>query len=451
LPVKAIKVLAIIVVVLVVLLVAGVFFLNRYVQSPAFKDTVLSSARGALGSEVKINDFDVSLFSGVTLRGVAIGNPEGFPGDLLSADAFVLRYRLLPLLSKRLEIEQLSLEKPVLRLMRGAGNAWNYEKIGGASSGGTGGGGSAQPASSPATSAPLDVTLSKLAMNHGEFVVLNEKNKMLVRIQDVELSSSVNLEGSKLTGRGRAGIETINVADSLFARQLEAPVSITTDEVKLSPLSGKLAGGDVSGELILKLAGGMKYLVNLQLDNGNVSKLLEEAGAKKQVMTGKLHLTTKLEGTGGLPTIVGFGNAEIKDGKLLDVPVLNLLATLLQVAELRDLKFDECTMQYVITNNVMQTQEIRVISPRVQITGTGTVSLEDYSLNHNLTLALAKGMLDRVPKEIRGIFTERPDGFLALDFRVSGPYDSPKTDLTARLAKGAADQLLQKGIEKLFK
>jgi hypothetical protein len=38
-----------------------------------------------------------------------------------------------------------------------------------------------------------------------------------------------------------------------------------------------------------------------------------------------------------------------------------------------------------------------------------------------------------------------------LDFRVWGPYDSPKTDLQQRIVKGAAEQLLQKGLEKLFK
>ena len=84
----------------------------------------------------------------------------------------------------------------------------------------------------------------------------------------------------------------------------------------------------------------------------------------------------------------------------------------------------------------------------MQITGKGTVSLADYTLNHDMTLAFAKEILDQVPKEIRGVFTRRPDGFLGLDFHVSGPFNSPKTDLAERLVKGAAEQFLEKEFQK---
>ena len=115
---------------MVILAGAGLYFANRYVQSPAFKEQVLATARKELGSDVRVDEFRVSLFSGVALRGVTISNPKDFPGNLLTADAFVLRYRLLPLLHRRVEIEQLSLDKPVITLARNDKSEWNYEKIG---------------------------------------------------------------------------------------------------------------------------------------------------------------------------------------------------------------------------------------------------------------------------------------------------------------------------------
>ena len=193
-----------------------------------------------------------------------------------------------------------------------------------------------------------------------------------------------------------------------------------------------------------------KYTVNLQVRDADIDTLLQEAHTKR-VMNGKLQATVALEGTGGLPTIVGNGRAEIVGGKLAEIPLLNQLSFLLQVPALKDLKFDECRVEFSMSNNVMQTPVIRLISPEVQLTGKGSVNLEDYSLNHDMTLALAKDMLAHVPKEVRAIFTERSDGYLALDFRVWGPYDSPKTDLQQRIVKGAAEQLLQKGLQKLFK
>jgi hypothetical protein len=68
-----------------------------------------------------------------------------------------------------------------------------------------------------------------------------------------------------------------------------------------------------------------------------------------------------------------------------------------------------------------------------------------------MPLAVAKDLLTRAPKEVRNVFTQRPDGFLTIDFRVWGPYDSPKTDLQNRLVQGAAEQLIEKGLKKLLK
>ena len=71
-----------------------------------------------------------------------------------------------------------------------------------------------------------------------------------------------------------------------------------------------------------------------------MAKLLQEANTKP-VMSGKLMATTTLAGTGGLPTIVGNGRAQIDSGQFMEIPILNLLATLLQMDALRNLKFSE--------------------------------------------------------------------------------------------------------------
>lgn len=448
---KAIKIIGIILAMLVLLVVGGLFYASHYLRTPAFKETVLNSARGALGSDVTIDKFDVSLFSGITLGGVRIANPQGYAGDLLTADAFVLRYRLLPLLRGRVEIQQLSLDKPVVTLARGAGGAWNYEKLGGAPAPAPSQ--PAAPVTAPTTPAspPLDVTLSKLAMNHAVIVMLDESGKSLIRIDDANLTCAVNLEGGKLSGTGKTSIETMDVANSLFVRKLGAPVTISTDAIKLAPLDGTIAAGKISGDAGLRLTGGAAYMANVQVKDADLAKLIEEAGVKKKVMTGKLQLTTKLEGTGGLPTMTGNGKAEIVGGQVADIPLLNTLAALLQISALRNLKFSECVVEYSLANNVMQTPVIRLVAPDVQISGKGSVSLADYSLNHTMTIAFTTNAIAATPKEVRALFAPRQDGMQALDFKVWGPYDAPKTDLTDRLVNAAAQHLIEKGLQKLFK
>ncbi|MBI5686363.1 MAG: AsmA family protein [Verrucomicrobia bacterium] len=447
---KLLKILLAIVLLIGLLVGGGVWYLNGYLQTPEFKEKVLAAARDSLGTEVKIADMNVSLFSGVRLKGIVVGNPPGFAGSLLAADSFVLSYNLVPLLSRRVEVEQLSANKPVVTLARNEKGEWNYDKLGVAAGGAPAAKPAAQSAAGESGAPALDLALSKLAVTDGEVTLLGEKGKPLTKIQGLDFFSAVSFIGGKLSGNGLAKIGTFAIAESLFVRQLDSPVSMTASEIKLSPATGKLAGGDVRCDLTLKLAGGFRYLLNLQAKDSDVAKLLQEAGVK-EVITGKLQGTTAVEGTGGLPTIVGKGRFEITKGQLMQLPLQGVLASLLQVAELREIKFDECVLEYTLANSVLQTPVIKLSSTGIQVTGKGAVSLTDCTLNHEITLALSKPLLAKAPKELQSAFKDRGDGFLTVDFHVTGPYDSPKTDLTQGLLKNAVQQQLQQRLFKLFK
>ena len=439
---KAVKILLVIVVVLGLIVAGGLWYLTRFVQSPEFKEQVLKATRDATGTDVKVGTMKVSIFSGIDLDDVTIGNPAGFTGNLLTARSFALHYRLMPLLQKRVEVETLTLDTPVITLAKNDKGDWNYDKIGGETKASTGKPASGAPREKPSGGTGLDIAISRIEMKHASVVMMNGSGKELLRITDVNFSSSVNLSGDKLTGNGKASIAEAVAANSLFIRDVATPVALTGGEVKLTPLTGKIADGDLAGDAGLI---GSKYSVNLKIKDADIVRLIQEAGVSKRVFSsGKLQLTTALTGTGGLETIVGDGKAEITGGQLVDVPLLTLMSTILQVTALRDLKFDECLLEYIISNNVMQTPVISLKSPQVQITGKGHVALDDYSLDHALTLVLAKGALEKTPKEVRAIFTAREDGSYAINFKVWGPYDHPKTDLDKIVLKGAAGQILQR-------
>lgn len=453
---KAIKVIVVILAVLMALVLivvsAGLYLTNRYLQSTAFKAQALQAAHKELGADVRIDDLKASLFSGVELHGVTIGNPSGFSGNLVTADAFILRYRLLPLLSRRVEIEQLSLDKPLVTLSQNDKGEWNYERIGATETETKPKPGSPAPlgATKSEKSVPLDIVLSKLTVTRGALSMVDDSNKPLVKVEGIDFSSSVSLTDNKLAGTGKAGIDKIDLSGKLFVQKAGAQVQLVPDHVMLSSLHGELAGGTISGDVSVNYATGLLYAVNVALTNSDVARLLQDAGAR-QVVSGKLNVATSLTGTGGVPTVVGSGRVQLDHGKLMEIPLLDLLGLLLQIDVLRDLSFDQCLVEYSISNNVMQTPVIRVTSPQVQITGSGSVALDKYTLNHNMTITLARGALDNTLPQIRSLFTEQPDGSLSLNFKVWGPYDSPKTDVTKRLTQNVGKQLLQKGLQQLFK
>ena len=344
-----------------------------------------------------------------------------------------------------MEIEQLSLDKPVITLARNDAGGWNYEEFGAKEGKTKPANATPKPAASAksATASPLDIVLSKLAIDRGTVSMVSEKNKPLVTVDGINFSSSVSLLDNKLAGTGKAGIDKVGVAGALFVEKVATPVTFDADQVKLTALSGTLAKGALAGDVALKISDGFQYIVNLQVKDSDMGTFFQEAG-RKAVLSGTLKATVAVKGTGGLPTISGNGRAEIDNGQMMEIPLLNTLATVLQIDVLRDLKFSECVLEFSISNNVMQTPVIRLTSPEIQITGKGSVSLDDHSLHDNMTLTFTKGVLDRYPDEIRNVFTEQTDGSRALDFKVMGTYDRPKTDLGKRILTGVGQQLLQK-------
>ena len=129
---KILLAVAVLVLVLLVAVVGYGIHLVRWLDTPEFKATLLQKARDAVGTDVQVAELGISLFSGVTLKGVVVANPAPFSGSILRADAFVLRYRLLPLLRGRLLIDELSLERPVISLASDTKGVFNYERLGGA-------------------------------------------------------------------------------------------------------------------------------------------------------------------------------------------------------------------------------------------------------------------------------------------------------------------------------
>ncbi|MDA2933385.1 AsmA-like C-terminal region-containing protein [Acidobacteria bacterium AH-259-D05] len=294
----------------------------------------------------------------------------------------------------------------------------------------------------------FDVTLSQFSISDGEISMLSSRGEMLTQIRGLALNSSVSFVEDRLSAVGTLSLETLNLGDSLFVRSLSAPVTISPEELKLSPISGKLAEGDFSGDIVLSTAGNFRYLLDIQVKEADVSTLLREAEVASR-MNGKLQASVQVEGRGGVSTMVGKGRASVVGGKLAQLPAQDLLATLLQVASLREIEFDECLVEFILADNILETPVIRLISPLVQVTGKGSISLEQNTLDHDMTLALSKEVLPVLPAPLLGAFNQRVDGFYSLDFRLWGPFNSPKMDIQQRLVKGAAQELLEKGLEGL--
>jgi hypothetical protein len=416
-------------------------------NTPAFQKTLVDQATAAAGAEVRVKEMDISLFSGVTLKGIAIANPVPFPGDFLTAEAFVLRYRLRPLLAGRVEVERLALERPRLALAMDARGGFNYEKLGGSARAGA----KAPPAAAPAAVVPLRIVLKQLAVKHASVVMTDHTKARLLAVEDIDFRSAFEVEAGIAQGSGQASIATLNLADLLFVRGVEAPLSMSKETVKLAPIRGRVAGGRAAGDLTVYLKGGFRYVANLEVTGANVKTLLAEAKSGGGV-SGTLVAKGTFEGSGGLPTMKGHGRGTITDCRVEHGRTLALLAGILQVPELASPDFDECRAEFTQSGARLSTPVLSLEGPAVRLTGKGTVNLVTYGLDYQMSLALAPKVFAKVTRpELRPAFKERGDGFFVIDFRLYGTTLDPQTDLLSRIGKAAATGAAKDQLNRLFK
>jgi uncharacterized protein involved in outer membrane biogenesis len=450
--VRIIKILAVVLLGVAALLGVALFVLARYLESEGFRRAAVAAAQETLGASVTVGEMHVSLFSGATFLQVVVGNPPGLTGELLRADALIVRPRLLPLLRRRLEIKELRLDGPAITLIRNDRGEWSFERLVSRPAPGpsppTGGapGGAESPAPVPVAPA-LDVVVPRLALSRGTLAVTREHKGALVGASGIEVTTSLSRVGGALAGRGELAVESLRVAERVEVSALTAPIRFSGGELTLSPLRGQLAEGELGGQVTVTLAGATRYTVAIDLKNARSEALMAALGGRS--MSGRLQAQARLAGTA--EGLTGQGRAEIRDGRLYGFPVLGAVAAALDLPHLRDLRFQEGAIDFTLAGDVLRTPVVRFVSGDVRILGKGEVQLRTGELAHEFTLLVPQATIRRAPKEMRTAFTDRGDGLAGVDFRVWGPYRSPRTDLQDRVLRGFAESILRKGLKQFLR
>ena len=423
----------------------GFALLARRLNTAEFRQTVLSQAKAAVGAEVSVTQMDVSLLSGVTLEGIRIENPAPFAGSLLTAERFVLRYRLLPLLAGRVEVERLALERPALALAMDAKGIFNYERLGGSSR-------RTPPSATPSgAGSSLRIVLKQLGVAQGSIVMTDHAGARLLSVEGADFRSAFELAGGTARGSGTATVATVDLAGLLFVRTLRSPLEMSKDTVRLAPIRGRVAGGEVTGDVTIRLKDGFRYVANLEVKGAEVKTLLAEAKATAGA-SGTLRAKATFEGRGGMATMKGRGEGTVDRCRVEHSATLALLADVLKVPELANPDFEECRVEFVQSGSHVTTPVVSLKGQALRLTGRGSMNLDTAGLDYDLRLALAPKLLAKITRpELRSAFQDAGDGFATIDFRLYGTTLAPRTDLLARVGKGAATAAVKSSLDRFFK
>jgi len=257
------------VIVIAVVVVLAVFNPNDY------KATIQTKLEQQLGRKVSLGDMSLGILPlRFKVANLSIADDPKFSTEpFIQTQMLSVSVKLLPLLSKSVEVDSLSLERPNVNLIRNAQGVWNF-----ASSGQTSAPGAAPASTTPPPSAPpagaapapasssssdQGLSLGKLAIKDGQVAITDQQDKRPKTVYDhidlkltdfapttpFNIEASVHLPGSGnqevgLKGKGgplahdnpattpfKGSLDLKNVQIAGLQKFLQTPALVNTDGV----------------------------------------------------------------------------------------------------------------------------------------------------------------------------------------------------------------------------
>ncbi|MFH2219036.1 MAG: AsmA family protein [Pseudomonadota bacterium] len=209
---KAVKWGAIAIGALFALFVAALLVIPRFVDVQKFKPEIEEKVSEATGRPFTLGgDLNLSLFpwAGLSFSDLHLGNPPGFKEkDMLSLQSFEVRVKLLPLLSKEVQVKKFVLKGPRIVLERRKDGLGNWEGLGKPASETSPGEKKVKtpPSTMSDTGLPfVSLTVGEFAITEGYLLWLDqvkgerkEVSDMTLRLTDVSLDRPIQIVLSAL-------------------------------------------------------------------------------------------------------------------------------------------------------------------------------------------------------------------------------------------------------------
>lgn len=196
------KILIITVSAIAVLIIAFAVFIKIYVTPERVKGFIVPTAEKALNRKVHIGDISISIFKGIGLKDFSIKEADQ-THDFVKCREFVLKFKLLPLLSKQVVIDELKLVSPAVKIERGPDGKYNFEGIGKKE-----GPEVIEVKPDEAGGLPISLTVNKIAVQDAKFSLADAMKEL----PDIKSSADIDIsikstDGSNIFSEGTVDLK----------------------------------------------------------------------------------------------------------------------------------------------------------------------------------------------------------------------------------------------------
>ena len=435
---------AVILVVAVLAIAAGTFLLNTYIHSTAFKTEVESRAAQAVGGPVTVSDVDFNVFQGVRLQGLVTQidpSHDGGQGALKIQVASVnCGYSWIDLFQGKLKLTGITLDKPQVVLTKQPTAPPPAQALpGGLDSGTTAG---------PGTAVGFQVTLEHAKVNDGNVSILNAEGVSMIELRGID--ASVNTSG---LFRGEDMTGTVKIADAqasnLHVTKFYTPFTYQQGSLEAKSFEAVAFNGDLAGDY--RLDGTTPSVLNLNAKGLDVAQVTAATSSGSSArISGSLNFQSRWQSVES-GDLNGEGDAQLTNGKLESVKILEEIGRVLKMSELEAPSITKAQTHFVVQNRQTKFIGLQVDSPLFKLTGDGVVAF-DGALNANLVLILNRSAMARLPEAAAASFVQQQDGSGSIAFQVSGTTSNPQTDLAMRLLMQNKEikNVINKALNKFF-
>jgi type II secretion system protein N len=440
---------------------AGIVLLavNLYVQSQATHDRIQQELSQRLNTPLHLRQISVTPWSGLKLNGITIPQEAGkISGNFLEAQSFQLRVQFWSLFSDRLVIRQVSLVKPEVVWAQNSAGKWRLPELPPdkrspppaplAAPGRATSPPSLLPAArSTPTAEPNEPAFAtsgspapvftpevqRVNLKDGNFTFLDSAGRVVARFNGLDFHSSFR---TATAIKGSAQVDKISLRDRFFIEDLESPLHYDPAELVFSSISAQAAGGVINGRFEMQVqAPDSPFKMMVKFHDLRAEKLISNAGGPTGMIQGRVEGFLDAEGkTADSNALTGHGEIVLRDGKLQQYSLLIALGQILRIDELMQLQLEQAEVKYHISPGIVTIDQLLLRSLNIRLTATGTISFRG-KLQLDSQLALNEKVRRQLFTPVRENFLplQEPAGYAAVDFKVSGTVERPKTDLMDKL------------------
>jgi AsmA-like C-terminal region/AsmA family len=442
----------------VILAFAVLLAVNLYVQSQGTHNRIQQELSQRLGTPLHLRQISLTPWGGLKLNGITIPQEPGkIGGNFLQAQSFQLRVQFWSLFGNRLVIRQVSLIKPEVVWTQNSSGKWRLPElpsdrrtaapvsaptpsiaIPGASPDATSTSSTVDAGpNEPVLSAPPATVFTpevrRVNLKDGNFTFLDAAGRVVAKFNGLDFGSSFR---TATAIKGSASVEKISLRDRFFIEDLESPLRYDPAGLVFSNISAHVAGGDITGRFEMELqVPDSPFTATVKFRELQVEKLITNAGGPAGMIQGRVEGFLDAQGkTADSNALTGHGEIFLRDGKLQQYSLLVALGQILQIDELMQLQLEQAEVKYHISPGIVTIDKLLLRSPNIRLTATGTISFGG-KLRLDSQLALNDKVRRQLFAPIRENFQalKEPAGYAAVDFKVSGTVERPKTDLMDKL------------------